>query len=101
MSKAAKRKLQPTDDTAMTTEHLAGEFRRERKASQLKRGAVMADETYKQTLHLGDRTEVEADDCFNLAQVIFARDDTGTMRIAASVGNGPLYVKFMKSEEAA
>jgi hypothetical protein len=26
--------------------------------------------------------------------------DTGTMRIAASVGDGPLYVKFMKSEEA-
>jgi hypothetical protein len=32
--------------------------------------------------------------------VIFAPDDTGTMRIAASVGDGPLYVKFMKSEEA-
>jgi hypothetical protein len=27
--------------------------------------------------------------------------DTGTMRIAASVGDGPLSVKFMKSEEAA
>jgi hypothetical protein len=31
---------------------------------------------------------------------IFAADDTGTMRIAASVGDGPLYVKFMKPEEA-
>jgi hypothetical protein len=61
----------------------------------------MAEETYKHSLHLGDRIEVEADDCFNLAQVIFAPDDTGTMRIAASVGDGPLYVKFMKSEETA
>jgi hypothetical protein len=39
--------------------------------------------------------------CFNLAQAIFAQDDTGMMRVAASVGDGPLYVKFMKSEEAA
>jgi hypothetical protein len=61
----------------------------------------MAEESYKQTFQLGDRIEVEADDCFNLAQVIFAPDDTGTMRIAASVGSGPLYVKFMKPEEAA
>ena len=61
----------------------------------------MAEETYKQTLHLGDQIEVEADGCFDLAQVIFAPDDTGTMRIAASVGDGPLYVKFMKPEEAA
>ena len=61
----------------------------------------MTDETYRQTLYLGDRIEVEANDCFVLAQVIFARDDTGTMRIAASVGDGPLYVKFMKPEEAA
>jgi len=60
----------------------------------------MAEETYKQTLHLGDRIEVEADDCFNRAQVIFAPDDTGPMRIVASVGSGPMYVKFMKSEEA-
>jgi hypothetical protein len=61
----------------------------------------MAEESYKQTFQLGDRIEIEADDCFNLAQVIFAPDDTGTMRIAASVGEGPLYVKFMNSEEAA
>ena len=61
----------------------------------------MAEETYKQTLHLGDRVEVEGDDCFVLAQVIFAPDDTGTMRIAASVGSGSIYVKFMKPEEAA
>jgi hypothetical protein len=61
----------------------------------------MAEETYKQTLHLGDQIAVDADDCFNLAQVIFATDDTDTMRIAASVGDGPLSVKFMKSEEAA
>jgi hypothetical protein len=60
----------------------------------------MAEESYKQTFQLGDRIEVEADDCFNLAQVIFAPDDTGTMRIAASVGDGPLYVKFMKPERA-
>jgi hypothetical protein len=61
----------------------------------------MAEETYKHTLHLGDQIEVEADDCFVLARVIFARDDTGTMRIAASVGGGPLDVRFMKPEEAA
>lgn len=61
----------------------------------------MAEETYKHTLHLGDQIEVEAEDCFALAHVIFAPDDTGTMRIAASVGDGPLYVKFMKPEEAA
>jgi hypothetical protein len=46
-------------------------------------------------------SRVEAADCFVLAQVILAPDDTGTMRIAASVGDGPLYAKFMKSEEAA
>jgi hypothetical protein len=60
----------------------------------------VAEETYKQTFHLGDRIEVEADDCFDLARVIIAPDDTGTMRVAVSVGNGPLYVKFMKPEEA-
>jgi hypothetical protein len=47
----------------------------------------MAEESYKQTFELGDRSEVQADDCFDLAQVIFAPDDTGTMRIAASVGD--------------
>lgn len=61
----------------------------------------MAEESYKQTFLLGDRIEIEADDCFNLAQAIFAPDDTGAMRIAASVGDGPIYVKFMKSEETA
>jgi hypothetical protein len=61
----------------------------------------MAEETYQQTLYLGDRIEVAADDHFVLSQVIFAPDDTGTMRIAASVGDGPIYVKFMKPEEAA
>jgi hypothetical protein len=33
--------------------------------------------------------------------VIFAPDDTVAMRTAASVGDGPLYVKFMKPDEAA
>jgi hypothetical protein len=61
----------------------------------------MAEETYEQSLHLGDRIEVETDGSFALTQAIFARDDTGTMRIAASVGDGPLYVKFMESKEAA
>jgi hypothetical protein len=61
----------------------------------------MAEETYQQTLYLGDRIEVEVDGCFILAQVTFAPDDAGTMRIAASVGGGPLYVKFMKPDEAA
>jgi hypothetical protein len=65
------------------------------------RGAFTAEESYKQTFHLGDRIEAEVDDCFKLAQVIFAPDDTGAMRTAASVGDGPLHVKFMKSEEAA
>jgi hypothetical protein len=60
----------------------------------------MAEETYRQTFQLGDQIAVEADDCFNLAQLIFA-PDTGTLRIAASVGSGPMYVKFMKPEEAA
>ena len=50
---------------------------------------------------MGNRIKVEADSRFVLAQVIFAPDDTGTMRIAASVGNGPIYVKFMKPEEMA
>jgi hypothetical protein len=61
----------------------------------------MAEDTYQQTLQLGDRIEVAADDRFVLSQVIFAPDDSGTMRIAASVGDGPIYVKFMKPEEAA
>jgi hypothetical protein len=61
----------------------------------------MADETYRQTLCLADQIAVEGDGWFVLAHVIFAPDDTGTMRIAASVGDGPLYVKFMKPEEAA
>jgi hypothetical protein len=43
----------------------------------------MADETYKLTLP-GRQIEVEADDCFDLAHVIFAPDDAGTTRIAAS-----------------
>jgi hypothetical protein len=61
----------------------------------------MEEGPYRQTLYLGDRVEVEGEDCFVLLRVIFAPDDTGTMRIAASVGNGPIYVKFMKPEEAA
>ena len=60
----------------------------------------MEERPYRQTLYLGNRIEVEADCRFVLAQVIFAPDDTGMMRIAASVGNGPIYVKFMKPEEA-
>lgn len=32
---------------------------------------------------------------------IFAPDDTGTMRVAASVGKGPIYVKFTKPEKVA
>jgi hypothetical protein len=60
----------------------------------------MAEESYKQTFQLGDRSEVQADDCFDLAQVIFAPDDSGTMRIVASSGMAR-YVKFMKSGEAA
>jgi hypothetical protein len=60
----------------------------------------MEEGPYRQTLYLGDRVKVEADDCFDLARVIFAPDDTGTMRIAASVGDGPIYVKFMKPEAA-
>jgi len=32
--------------------------------------------------------------------VIFAPDDTGAMRIAASVGDVPIYAKFMKPETA-
>jgi hypothetical protein len=59
----------------------------------------MEGETYQQTLYLGDRINVEPDGCFVLAQVLFARDDTGTMRIAASVGTSPLRVKFMKPGE--
>ena len=42
---------------------------------------------------------VESDACFVLAQGLFAPDDTGSMRIAASVGTGPLRVKFMKPGE--
>jgi hypothetical protein len=61
----------------------------------------MEEGPYRQTLYLGNRIKVEADSRFVLAQVIFAPDDTGTMRIAASVGDGPLYVKFMESKEAA
>jgi hypothetical protein len=61
----------------------------------------MAEETHQQTFYLGDQIDMEADDCFDLAHVIFAPDDTGTMRVAPSVGDGPLYVKFMKPEEAA
>jgi hypothetical protein len=56
----------------------------------------MEDETYQQTLCLGDQISVEADGCFVVAQVLFAPDDSGKMRIAASVGTGPLRVKFMK-----
>jgi|HubBroStandDraft_6_1064221.scaffolds.fasta_scaffold1503593_1 hypothetical protein len=59
----------------------------------------MEEETYQQTLYLGDRIDIEADGCFVLAQVLFAPDDMGTMRIAASVGTGPLRVKFMKPGE--
>ena len=58
----------------------------------------MEEETYQHTLYLGDRINVGHDGCFVLAQVLFAPDDTGKMRIAASVGNGPLRVKFMKPE---
>jgi hypothetical protein len=60
----------------------------------------MEEETYQQTLYLGDQISVESDGCFVLAQVLFAPDDTGTLRIAASVGTGPLRVQFMKPGEA-
>jgi hypothetical protein len=51
---------------------------------------------YQQTLYLGDRIEVGPDGCFVLSQVLIAPDDTDKMRIAVSVGNGPLLVTFMK-----
>ena len=60
----------------------------------------MAEETFQMTFYLGDRIEPVSDDSFDLAHVIFAPDDTGAMRIAASVGDGPLYVTFMNPEAA-
>ena len=59
----------------------------------------MEEETYQQTLYLGDQIDVGPDGCFVLSQVLFAPDDTGTMRIAGSVGTGPLRVKFMKRDK--
>jgi hypothetical protein len=56
----------------------------------------VAEETYQQTLYLGDRISVGPDDCFALSQVLIVQDDEGKMRIADSVGSGPLCVKFMK-----
>jgi hypothetical protein len=56
----------------------------------------MDEETYQQTSYFGDRIDVGPDGCFVLAQLLIVPDDTSKMRIAASVGNGPLRVKFMK-----
>jgi hypothetical protein len=56
----------------------------------------MDEETYQQTTYLGDRIAVGPDDCFALSQVLIVPDDEGKMRIAVSVGAGPLRVKFMK-----
>jgi hypothetical protein len=54
------------------------------------------EESYQQTLYLGDQIEVGHDGCFVLSQVLIVPDDEGKMRIAVSVGTGPLRVKFMK-----
>jgi hypothetical protein len=59
------------------------------------------EETYQQVLYFGDKIEAPAEDCFVVSQLMIVPDDAGKMRIAASVGTGPVYVKFMKSEEAA
>jgi hypothetical protein len=56
----------------------------------------VAEETYQQTLYLGDRIEVGPDDCFVLSQVLIVPDDEGEMRITVSVGTDPLRVRFMK-----
>jgi hypothetical protein len=61
----------------------------------------MEEETYQQALYLGDQIDVVPGGCFVLAQVHFAPDGAGKMRIAASVGTSPLRVKFMKPEGAA
>jgi hypothetical protein len=54
------------------------------------------EESYQQTLYLADRISVGPDDCFALSQVLIVPDGEGKMRIAVSVGTGPLRVKFMK-----
>jgi hypothetical protein len=56
------------------------------------------EESYQQTLYLGDQIHVGPDGCFVLSQVLIVPDDEGKMRIAVSVGTGPLRVKFMKPE---
>ncbi len=58
----------------------------------------MEEETYQQTLYLGDHISVGPDGCFALSQVLIVPDDEGKTRIAVSVGAGPLRVKFMKPE---
>jgi hypothetical protein len=57
---------------------------------------TVEEETYQQTLYLGDHIDVGPDGCFALSQVLIVPDDEGKMRIAVSVGTGPLRVKLMK-----
>jgi hypothetical protein len=56
------------------------------------------EQTYQQISYPGNRISVGPDDCFALSQVLLVPDDEGKMRIAVSVGTGPLRVKFMKPE---
>lgn len=55
----------------------------------------MEEETYQQILYFGDQIEAPAEDCFVISKMMIVPDD-GRMRIAVSVGNGPMYVKAMK-----
>jgi hypothetical protein len=59
-------------------------------------GATVKEQTYQQISYPGNRISVGPDDCFALSQVLLVPDDEGKMRIAVSVGTGPLRVKFMK-----
>jgi len=56
------------------------------------------EETYQQTLYLGNQISVGSDGCFVLSRVLIVPDDEDKMRIAVSVGTGPLRVKLMKPE---
>jgi hypothetical protein len=57
------------------------------------------EETYRQTLYLGDQIDVEAEDCCLLSEVLFvAAGATNKIRITVSVGTGPLRLKSMKSK---
>jgi hypothetical protein len=57
----------------------------------------MEEEYYNQVTYLGDKIDVEADDCFVVSHVVFGADETG-IRVATSVGKNPLRRKILMTK---